>query len=224
METIVTLIPYKMPCLVRLLLQSRPAQPFMNAPHLHRHIVRIAIMALVCLFGLVTGVLAAPSDEITRAVSKSGGADVKHATPDQFNKAFAAVLLHVKRDDVPAYVSAAAKLRPDLADRIVVMAIRVARPSGRDADLNKPPCDYWVEPIIRAAIEAAPDEKDAIVRAALASDPWAREYILAAAGMPENQRALLRPSVNTILGTINPENIGAGGQGLPASAEQPPAP
>jgi hypothetical protein len=221
METIVTLIPCKVTCLVWLLLKTRPAHSFMNAPHLHRHIVRIAIMAIICSFGLVAGVLAAPSDEITRAVSKSGGADVKHATPDQFNKAFAAVLLHVKRDDVPAYVSAAAKLRPDLADRIVVMAIRVARPSGRDADFKKPPC-HWVEPIIRAAIEAAPDEKDAIVRAALASDPWAREYILAAAGMPENQRALLRPSVNTILGTINPENIGAGGQGLPASAEQPP--
>jgi hypothetical protein len=196
----------------------------MNTLSLHRRLVRISFVAIICLARFVSAAVAAPSDEITRAVSKAGANDVKHATPDQFNKAFAAVLLHVKRDEVPVYVSSAVKLRPDLADQIVVTAIRVAGPGDGKAILDKQsPCD-WVGPIIRAAIESAPDEKDAIVRAALASDPWARECILSAAGTPENQTAQLRPPDNTLLGTINAENVGGGGQGLPTSAEQPPAP
>jgi hypothetical protein len=196
----------------------------MNTPFLSRHVAQTAFCTLICLLAFVAGAIAVPSDEIAKAVSSSGAADVKHATPEQFNRAFATVLLHVKRDQLPIYVSSAVKLRPDLADRIVVTAIRVAGPGDGKAILDKQsPCD-WVTPIIRAAIDAAPDQKDAIVRSALASDPWARECVLAAAGEPENQTALLRPPDNTILGTIDPGNVGGGGQGLPTSAEQPPAP
>ena len=101
---------------------------------------RIAFLAIICLLGVAFTASATPSDEITRAVSSSGATDVKHSTPEQFNKAFAAVLLHVKRDNVPAYVSSAVQLRPDLADRIVVTAIRVAGPGDGKAilDNNRP--------------------------------------------------------------------------------------
>jgi hypothetical protein len=111
-------------------------------------------------------------------------------------------------------------------------------------------CD-WVDPIIRTAIAAAPSQAVAIVLAAIAAEPYARECILAAARMSDKDLRLaytkrsdgkqvisgkeevgkevleqapcppsawLRPpgidvgNVNSsIVGTINPANLGQGG-------------
>ena len=202
----------------------------MKTQKLNRYPIGATILAILLTAGFTVLVAAAtPSDEIARAVSASGASDVKRATPDQYIRAFTTVLVSAKTKDIPSYVSSGVTLRPDLADQIVVAALKVARPmSGKEVVDKQLPCD-WMEPIIRAAIAAAPSAKDAIVRAALASDPWARACILAAAGVKEGELALFRPpgvdagNINsTIIGTINPGNIG--GQGLPTSEEQPPAP
>jgi hypothetical protein len=107
-------------------------------------------------------------------------------------------------------------MRPDLAPQITVAALRAYRSGGKEIIEKQVSCD-WVDPIIRAAILAAPSAKDAIIQAAIAAEPYARECILAAAGQAPAE-AFLRPpgidvgNVNSaITGTINPANLGQGG-------------
>jgi len=107
---------------------------------------------------------------------------VSQASPDAFLHAFSSVLVRSRGSDVSAYVSAAVTMRPDLAPQITVAALRAYRPSGKKGGEQVVSCD-WVDPIIRAAIAAAPSRADAIVRAAIDAQPYARECILAAAGM-----------------------------------------
>ena len=180
------------------------------------------LLAAVTLFCLNTANLtAAPADEISRAVSASGASNLAAATPAQFVKAFSATLTRVKDDRLPQYVTAAIGLRPDLAPQITAAAFRAHRYDSKDSSCN------WVDPIVRAAIAAAPDAKAEIVRAALEADPAARECIFAAAGMRDGgtQTAFFRPAgvdagnINSAsLGTINPGNFS--GQGNVQSGNQ----
>lgn len=133
------------------------------------------------------------------------------ATPGQFIKAYRAVLTRVKEEKRCLYITAAIKLRADLAPQITAATLRAHQLATKDA------CD-WVDPLIRCAIAAAPNDKAAIVKAALEAEPYARECILAAAGMGDgSQTAFLRPpgvdagNINsTAIGTINPGNLGQG--------------
>ncbi len=157
---------------------------------------------------------ASPSDEISRAVAKAGAPSVKQADAATFTQAFTSVVVRVKSKNVASYVTAAVTLRPDLAPQITVAALNAHRADGKDyADCS------WVDPIIRAAIAAAPDAANAIVREAIAADPSARQCILAAAGRSaETETAFFRPppgidvgNINsTAIGTINPGNVGEG--------------
>src|SRR6266404_4791781 len=144
-------------------------------------ITAIIISAIVATCIAASSVQAQPSDEIRRAVAAAGAPSVSQAPPDTFLHAFSSVLVRSRGRDVPAYVSAAVSLRPDLAPQITVAALRAYRPSGKEGG-KQVSCD-WVDPIIRAAIAAAPSQAGAIVRAAIDAQPYARECILAAAGM-----------------------------------------
>lgn len=113
-----------------------------------------------------------------------------------------------KCKDIAPYVTAAVRLRPDLAPQIAGAAVKAHRRNANDAS-----CDC-IDPIIRAAIAAAPDAANAIVREAIAAAPSARACILAAAGQTETQTAFFRPpgvdagNINSsAIGTINPANI-----------------
>jgi hypothetical protein len=213
---------------------------------------RISPAAIIMAVILATSIAASsiqaqPSDEIRRAVAASGAPSVSQAAPDAFLHAFSSVLVRSRGRDVPAYVSAAVSMRPDLAPQITVAALRAHRSGGKEITEKQVSCD-WVDPIIRAAIAAAPSAANAIVQAAIAAEPYARECILAAAGMSKDLRvaytkrsdgkevisgkelvgkeevapcppsAYLRPpgidvgNVNSsIVGTINPANLGQGG-------------
>lgn len=183
----------------------------------------LALIAAVSLSWLTaSSIVAAPADDISRAVAAGGAASVEAATPVQFIKAYSSVLTRVDEQKFPQYVTAGTKLRPDLAPQITTATLRAHRADPKDT------CN-WVDPIIRAAIAAAPDAKRAIVRAALDAEPYARECILAAAGMSsgdDSQQAFFRPpgvdagNINsTSIGTINPGNIS--GQGNVVSQAQP---
>lgn len=173
----------------------------------------LLIIAIIALTNPI--VQGSPAEEITRAISASGAPNVNQADATVFIKAFSSILVRTKQKDVPEFVSAAIKLRRDLAPRIVVAALRSHRRS-------KNVSYAWVAPIIRAAIAAAPEATAAILRAAIAAEPDARKYILAAAGLSENDTAFPQSSgvdagninSNTI-GTINPANF-------VNSPEQPP--
>ena len=155
---------------------------------------------------------ASPSDEISRAVAAAGAPSVKQADAGTFTQAFTSVVVRKKCKDIAPYVTAAVRLRPDLAPQIAGAAVKAHRRNANDAS-----CDC-IDPIIRAAIAAAPDAANAIVREAIAAAPSARACILAAAGQTETQTAFFRPpgvdagNINSsAIGTINPANIGAVG-------------
>jgi len=135
------------------------------------------IFALALALFSGQSVFASPATEINHAVNVAGGADAKHAVPSTFMQGFNAVIIKVKQADASQYVSAAVKMRPDLAAQITVTALNA---HARD----RQSCDD-ISAIIKAAIAAAPDSRYAIVRAALAAQPTSRQCILAAAGIAD---------------------------------------
>src|SRR5438034_3092814 len=134
-----------------------------------------SIFALALALFAGQSAFASPATEINRAVNVAGGADVKHAVPSTFLQGFNAVIIKVKQADAPLYVSAAVKMRPDLAPQITVATL-----NARARDRHN--CED-ISAIIKAAIAAAPESRYAIARAALAAQPTSRQCILAAAGI-----------------------------------------
>jgi hypothetical protein len=210
-------------------------------------ITAIIISAIVVTCIAASAVQAQPSDEIRRAVAAAGAPSASQALPDTFLHAFSSVVVHA-RGNAAAYVAAAIAMRHDLAPQITAAALKADRRGSKESD-KQVSCD-WVDPIIRTAIAAAPSQAAAIVLAAIDAKPYARECILAAAGMSDKDlrfaytrrtdgkevisgkeevgkeevvppcppSAWLRPpgidvgNVNSsIVGTINPANLGQGG-------------
>lgn len=181
--------------------------------------VRFGLMAVlsavVVIFSSAVSSLASAPDTSRRAIAASGALSTKQVKASTFINAFSSVATRVKNKQLPSYVSAAVTLRPDLAGKIVAAALK------SHAHGDRPSLDL-IARIVQAAIAAAPEAKIAIVRAALGTCPWAREYILAAAQTVGNNIAFFRPP--GINGTINPANISTAGQGSIQSPEQPPTP
>jgi hypothetical protein len=140
-------------------------------------LVGASIFALALALFAGQSAFASPATEINRAVNVAGGADVKHAVPSTFMQGFNAVIIKVKQADAPLYVSAAVKMRPDLAPQITVATLN-ARARDRHS------CED-ISAIIKAAIAAAPNSRYAIVRAALAAQPTSRQCVLEAAGISD---------------------------------------
>jgi len=136
-----------------------------------------SIFALALALFAGQSAFASPATEINHAVNVAGGVDAKHAVPSTFMQGFNAVIIKVKQADASPYVSAAVKMRADLAAQITVAALNA---HARD----RQSCDD-ISAIIKAAIAAAPDSRYAIVRAALAAQPTSRQCILAAAGIAD---------------------------------------
>ena len=183
-----------------------------------RYLLRAAALAGL----LVTSGLAASTSELRHAVAASGAVNVESATPAQFIKAFNSVAVRLPKQALPDHISVSINLRPDLAAQITVAALQI--PQKKMALDN---CD-WVEPIIRAALAAAPSAKHAILHAALAAEPEARECILAAAGSEDAEAGseFFRPAgvdagsvTSSAIGTINPGNFS--GQGSIVSPFHP---
>ena len=178
----------------------------MNTYLPHRFLACFALLILTIASGL-----ASPAEEISQAVIAGGASSVESATPVQFVRAYNSVLIRVKEAKRCEYLTAAVKLRTDLAPQITAATLRAHQPGLNDT------CD-WVDPLIRCAIVAAPTAKDAIVRAAIQAQPYARECILSAAGIDNGTQVAFRPrgvdagNINSSsLGSINPGNISSQG-------------
>jgi len=121
---------------------------------------------------------ATPTDEITRAVTVNGAANVTTAQPKQFLKAFTAVTLRVSPRSLPDYVIAASNLRPDLTANAVAVAVKAAAKNwGSKSELLCP----LAERIVKAAIAANPNAAVAVAKAAASAVPNLRRCIVAAA-------------------------------------------
>jgi len=155
--------------------------------------------------------------ELASAVSASGAASIGAATPEQFLAAFRSVLVRFPQDEICDLVATAARLRPELADRIVVAAVTGRRPvrgyskEAKDFKGKEMPCD-WVQCIVDAAIAASPRMADQIINALLQAAPMLRDCI-GEPCFPANE--FIPPY---IIAPINPANFVP----PPVSPEQPP--
>src|SRR5437763_550154 len=120
--------------------------------------------------------------ELARAVSASGAPSIDAATPEQFMAAFSSLLVRYPQAEICDFVATAVRLRPDLADRIVVAAVTTGRPvRGYSKDYKQPvgkemPCD-WVQCIVDAAIAVVPRMADEIIYAVITAAPMLRDCI-----------------------------------------------
>ena len=150
------------------------------------------------------------SADLARAVRMAGASSPDAATPDQFMRGLNSLFVRSTARQICDYVGAAVSGRPDLADRIVVAALRISR---------KWRCEE-IDSIIQEAIAAHPAATREIVRAATAAAPALRDCIVAAANVAQpcqDANAFVEP---VILNTINaantvPEEV--------VSPEQPPS-
>jgi hypothetical protein len=118
--------------------------------------------------------------------------------------------------EVCDYVDVAVRLRPDLADRIVVAVNRISRldfkqPVGKQISCEEVDC------IIRAAIGANPSAATEIVNAAISAAPLLRDCVVAAANLAQPchaANAFVEPRVITPLTPPIPPVV---------SPEQPPS-
>src|SRR6059058_2845722 len=141
--------------------------------------------------------------ELARAVSASGAASIGAATPEQFLAAFSSLLVRYPQAEICDLVGTAVRLRPELADRIVVAAVTGSRPvrgyskEAKDFKEKEMPCD-WVQCIVDAAIAGNPRMANEIINALLQAAPMLREC-LGEPCFPANQ---FRPPL--VISPINP--------------------
>jgi hypothetical protein len=120
--------------------------------------------------------------ELAHAVSASGAVSIGAATPEQFLAAFSSLLVRYPQAEICDLVGTAVRLRPELADRIVVAAVTGSRPvrgyskEAKDFKEKEMPCD-WVQCIVDAAIAANPRMANEIINALLQAAPMLRECI-----------------------------------------------
>jgi hypothetical protein len=153
--------------------------------------------------------------DLTRAVNVAGASSVGTATPDQFIRALDSLFVRSTPHQVCDYVAAAVRVRPDLAEKIVVSALTVSRVSGQPAG-KQISCED-IDCIVRAAIAAHSSATREIVSAAVSAAPLLRDCIVAAANAVQpcaNANAFVEPRT---LNSINPANE------EPVSPEQPPS-
>jgi len=186
--------------------------------------------------------LANPAEEITRAAAVNGVTDVAQASPRQFVKAFTAVALRTQPRDLPNYVVAAIDLRPDLAPRVVGVAVRatVKNSEGKAGLL----C-LMVERIIRAGIAACPEGAVSIAKAGSSAAPELRRCVIDAAvsATPDKKSEIVQAATTKAMpfafltfsaseinafsfsaATLNPANLSSpNDNGAVASPEQPPS-
>ena len=141
--------------------------------------------------------------ELAHAVSASGAASIGAATPEQFLAAFSSLLVRYPQAEICDLVGTAVRLRPELADRIVVAAVTGSRPvrgyskEAKDFKGKEMPCD-WVQCIVDAAIAGNPRMANEIINALLQAAPMLRECI-GEPCFPANQ---FRPPL--VISPINP--------------------
>jgi hypothetical protein len=151
-------------------------------------------LLIACLSALlIAPSFASPGDEIARAVAVNGASNVSQARPNQFLRAFGAIALRTQTRELPAYVIAAVGLRPDLAPKIVVVALRTA---ARQLGSKHAALSLITDRIVRAAIAANSDAAVSIARAAIEAFPALRQCVVAAAisAAPSKEAEIQAPS------------------------------
>ena len=108
----------------------------------------------------------------------NSASDVSVARSTGFLRAFAAVAVHAQARELPAYVTAAIDLRPDLSGKIVAVAVKAAI---KHWEARPGALCQMIERIVTAAIAANPRAAVSIAQAAVAAAPDMRTCVVDAA-------------------------------------------
>lgn len=137
----------------------------------------VALIVCVSAF-LAVSSFATPGEEIANAVAAGGSTDISQTPPNQFLRAFSAIALRVPKRDLPAYVTAAIDLRPELSGKIVAVAVKAAI---KHSETHPTTLCQMIERIVAAAIAANPHAAVSIAQAAVAASPEMRTCVVEAA-------------------------------------------
>lgn len=168
-------------------------------------------------------VFAAPADEITQAVSVRGVSNASTALPKQFATAFTAVAFRVEPSELPDYVVAAVKLRPDLAPISVAIAVKAACANSGATRTGRVELCQLVHQIVKVAVAANPaaaariaraavvvcrEMRQCIIEGAIAGAPGAENNITEAVlevSLPPNDSMFRSPNDVSIAPVVSPE-------------------
>jgi hypothetical protein len=189
-----------------------------------------ALATLSCSFTPVHQIAAAPADVIAPSITVQASKDAAQTAADEFLTGFITTAVRLEGPKFISCVTTAATLRPDLAGKIVICALNIARlnshlPGGRLSFA-------MIDQIVKAAVAAAPQSAASIVKAAVESEPYARSLIIAAAlATAPGQEAEIQGAANETqpmsmlasAATAGANPVNNGGLGDVISPEQPPA-
>lgn len=144
---------------------------------------RLALLAMAV--GLSLRVVSAqqtstvPDEPIALAITVKASNSVAQTAANEFLTGFITTAVRLEGPKLISCVTTATKLRPDLAARIVVCALNIARLNSHLLG-GRLSCET-IERIVRAVVTGAPQNAASIVKAAIKSEPYARSCIVAAA-------------------------------------------
>ena len=121
----------------------------------------------------------APEESIAIGITVKASNSVAQTAADEFLTGFITTAVRLEGPKLISCVTTAAKLRPDLAARIAVSALNIARLNSHLFG-GRLSC-ATIGQIVRAAVTGAPQSAASIVKAAIKSEPYARDCIVAAA-------------------------------------------
>src|SRR5713101_2828645 len=115
--------------------------------------------------------LASPvTDTISSPVIVRASSSAAQTSTDQFLSGFITTAARSEGATFISCVATAAKLRPDLAGKIVVCALNISRLNSHSPDGRLG--FAMIDQIVKAAVSAAPESEADIVKAAIASEPY----------------------------------------------------
>src|SRR5437879_4080808 len=167
------------------------------------------------------------ADQIVAPVTVRASSSAAQTGTAQFLATFISTAARLEGPKFISCLTAAVKLRPDLAGKLVICALNIARLNAHTLTGRLSP--GTIDQIIKAAVAAAPEASPDIVKAAIQSEPYARDSIIAAAvtAAPDQASDIRVAVANTtsmsilpLATTFNPAQDGPSPVNSP---EQPPS-
>ncbi|MFN2475858.1 MAG: hypothetical protein ABR526_05895 [Chthoniobacterales bacterium] len=148
------------------------------------------LLGAIAFTSSIVASLAAPADDVAKALRSGGSGEVSSATPEQLSAAYTAVASRVNVRELPEYVAAAIQLRPDLSTQTTAASIKAALRNSP----GQPVVTAIVYRIVQAAILANSGAAVAIARAAVVAAPGLRDTSISAAvaAAPDQRLAILQ--------------------------------
>jgi hypothetical protein len=150
-----------------------------SGPKNRRRCAFLALLAFLSMHVITARQASSAPDETLATITVHASHGAAQTSADEFLAGFIGTAVRL---DGPKFVSCVAKavmFRPDLAGKIVVCALNIARLNSHLLG-GRLSC-ATIDQIIKAAVTAAPQNAASIVKAAIRSEPYARSCVVVAA-------------------------------------------